>query len=431
MADVSGNGRNWTPSKAQRAGLLESAGYQCAICRRPFETIEKPGKNGITETQYIAEAAHMYPHHDGGERGTPGSRPALVDHVSNILMLCPNCHALADYKGAGAKIFSLEDLRVLKREHAAWVTFMRSHTSVAEQLAKIGPAGLSGTRRGQSVSVQGRDYRLPHDDRTGRVDTTFLQERSPESDALLTRSYAYAETGTARHAWLRRIDELGGSPAGGRWRRELADEATLLAARLPQLPGLPRVLGVSAEAREPFTLVTTLPSAVCLLDRYGPARTAGSPGRAAPLARESVRALLSGLPALCAALGALHDTRRAHGDLGPRTILVGTRGRLVLRDLGRATAGETPGTREKPTDRSDVRALAAIVYELITGVPPLAGGDGPPVAAGVYNPAVPERAADALAQALSGGITDARAFARRLGASGPRPARNPTARGAT
>jgi hypothetical protein len=368
----------------------------------------------------------MYPHSDRGERGIPGSRPPQVDDVSNIIMLCQNCHAWADYPGVGGEEFPLGDLRVIKREQAAWVEFMQSRTSVAEQLAKAGRAGLPVTERGQYVSVWGKGYRLPLDNRPGRVDTAFLQELSPEGDAMLTRSYAYAETGAARHAWLRRIDTLDSSPTGSRWRGELADEATLLAVRLPHLPGLPRVLGLSPLAGEPFTLVTTLPSAVCLQDRYGSARTPGSPGRAAPLARESVRALVSGLPTLCAALGALHDARRAHGDLDPRAILVDSRGRLVLRDLGRATADGTPTGQEKPTRRSDVRRLAAIVYELVTGVPPLTGDDGPSVPAAVYNPAVSEQTASALTQALTGDITDARALARRLGATGPRRARSLT-----
>jgi hypothetical protein len=353
-----------------------------------------------------------------------------VDDISNMIMLCQSCHTWADYPGVGGKEFPLGDLRLIKREHVARVAFLQSYTSVAEQLAKAGRAGLSVTGRGESVSVWQNDYRLPVDDRPGRVDTTFLQERSPEGDAMLTRSYAYAETGAARHAWVRRIDALDGSPTGTRWRGELADEASLLAVGLPQLPGLPRVLGFSPLAGEPFTLVTSLPSAVCLLDRYGPARLPGSPGRAAPLARDSVRALISGLPTLCAALGALHDAGRAHGDLDSRAILVDSRGYLVLRDLGRATAEETSAGQPKPTKRSDVRCLAAILYELATCVPPLTGDDGPPVAAAVYNPAVSEQVTAALTQALTGDITDARAFARRLGAPGPRPVRSPAARGA-
>jgi hypothetical protein len=403
--------------------LLERAGFQCAICHREFRKVEKPAKKGKPETRYLAQAAHMYPHSDRGERGTPGSRPHLVDDVSNLIMLCPNCHVWADYQDVGGKEFPLVKFQIIKREHEAWVTFMGSRTSVAEHLAAVGQTGLSGIEPGQSVSVLGKTYWLPRDDRPGRVDTTFLQERSRQGDAVLTRSYAYAQTGAAGHAWVRRIDRLDASQAGDRWQRELADEATWLAGRLPHLPGLPRVLGLSPLASEPFILVTTLPSAVCMLDRYGTARTIGGPGRAAPLARESVRALLAGLPTLCAALGALHDARLAHGDLDPQVILVDSRGHLVLRDLGRATADDTPAGREKPTKQADVRGLAAIVYELITGVLPLTGDDGPPVPAAVYNPAVSERTAAALTQALTGGITDARALARRLGATGLRPVR--------
>jgi hypothetical protein len=123
----------------------------------------------------------------------------------------------------------------------------------------------------------------------------------------------------------------------------------------------------------------------------------------------------------------LHDARQAHGDLDPQSILVDSRRHLVLRDLGRATADETPAGQEKPTKRADVRRLAAIIYELVTGVPPLTGDAGPPVPAALYNPAVSEQAEAALTQALTGDITDARTFARRLGAPGPRPVRRPTA----
>lgn len=139
------------------------------------------------------------------------------------------------------------------------------------------------------------------------------------------------------------------------------------------------------------------------------------------MAEESVRTLFAGLPTLCAALGALHDARLAHGALDPRSILVDPRGNLVLRDLGRATA-ETTGAAQ-PTKKDDVRRLAAIVYELVTGVPPLTGADGPSVPAYVYNLAVPDEAATTLAQALAGDIHDTRAFARRLRPAKPRHAR--------
>ena len=255
-----------------------------------------------------------------------------------------------------------------------------------------------------------------------RVDTTFFREWSPGRDAVRCQSYAYAETGTARHAWLRQIDALDDSETGERWRRELAHEASLLKAQLPQLPGLPSVLGINPLANEPFALVTTLPSTVSMLNRYG---FSGTPGTtdATVMTEESVHALFAGLPTLCTALGALHDARLAHGALDPRAILADRRGNLVLRDLGHATAestATTEGSTGKPgkpghhTKDGDVRRLAAIVYELVTGVPPLTGADGPPVPASVCNPAVSDQAATTLTQALTGDIRDARALARRL-----------------
>jgi hypothetical protein len=399
-----------------RAELLRLAGYQCAICHRRLHKFDKvSGK-----TKDIADAAHMYPHSDRGERGDPARRPALVDDISNLIMLCPNCHRLVDWDGVGGRLFTVDTLRAIRREQEAWVEFKESRPG----LVAADQPGLSCVRRGQSVSVRGQTYRLPWDERPGRVDTTFFEEWAPERDAVRCRSYAYAETGAVRHAWLRQIDALDDSETGERWRCELADEASLLKAQLPQLPGLPSVLGINALANGPFALVTALPSTISLLNRYG---IAGDPGRtdASVMAEESVRALFAGLPALCAALDALHDAGLAHGALDPRAILVGQRGDLVLRDLGHATAEPTASTDAsagKPDERTtddDVHRLAAIVYELVTGVRPLTGEGGPPVPASAYNPAVSDQAATALTAALTGGIRDARALARFLHA--PRP----------
>ena len=423
----------WQPPGWMRAELLRLAGYQCAICHRNLRKFDKVSE----KTKDIADAAHMYPHSDRGERGDPARRPALVDDISNLIILCPNCHRLVDWDGVGGRLFPVDQLRAIRREHEAWVTFKESRKKARPELVAARLSGLSGVERGQSVSVQGRTYRLPWDERPDRVDTTFFHEWSPERDAVRCRSYAYAETGAARHAWLRQIDALDDSETGERWRRELAHEASLLEAQLPQLPGLPAVLEMNPLANEPFALVTALPSTVSMLNRYG---AAGRPA-ATVMAEESVRALFAGLPTLCAALGALHDARLAHGALDPRAILVGQRGDLVLRDLGHATAEPVastqagtgqPGRPGRHTKDDDVRRLAAVVYELVTGVPPLTGTDGPPVPASVYNHAVRDQAATALTQALTGDIRDARALARRLRTpsphrSGPRStqARNP------
>lgn len=421
--------RSWRPPKRKRDELLRLGGEQCAICHRNLRA-----RDHVTgKVTFIADAAHMYPHSDRGERGDPAHRPALVDDISNLLMLCPNCHRLVDWEGVGGRLFTLGKLRTIKREHEAWIEFLASRP----EFAIVGIPGPEGVKRGQSVTVDGRSYRLPWDERPGRVDSAFSQEWSPARDAVRCQSYAYAESGTARHAWLRRIEASEGAKSGERWRRELAHEASLLCGGLPSLPGLPSVLGVDTLPKEPFALVTALPSATSMLDRYRTASTRDRPGVTAAtgpadttgpavMTEESVRMLFAGLPALCAALGALHDAGLAHGALDPRAILVDQSGNLVLRDLGRATAeadgaaddhGSAPG---KPAKSGDVSRLAAIVYEAVTGVRPLTGADGPPVPASVYNPFVPDQAATALTQALAGDIVDARALARRLCRARPR-----------
>lgn len=393
----------------KKTELLHRAGYQCSICHR---LLRKFDSGNITD---VVEIAHIYPHGFKGPRWDQGPRPADVDDISNLMALCPNCHEFADKAGISDRLFTLDQLRTIKREHEGWITFRRLRDPVESEHAALSPAAVSAIRRGESVSVWGHAYRLPADDglpaddRPDRVDATFQQEWSPDHDAARTQSYAYAETGAARHAWLRRIDALDGSQAGDCWRGELTDEALHLHARLPALPGLPRVLGMSPTAREPCTLVTALPSTVSLKARYGTSR-------GTVMGTEAVRALLAGLPTLCAALGALHDADLAHGALDPRTLLVDRRGDVSLRDLGLATAGH-PGRPLRTTKDADVRRLAAIVYELVTGVLPLAEPDGPPVPASVYNPAVPEYADTALTQALTGSIGDARTLARRLRAA--------------
>jgi serine/threonine protein kinase len=279
---------------------------------------------------------------------------------------------------------------------------------------------LRGLDLGADVVVDGRSFRLPWETRPDRVDGTFTEQWSPEGDAVRGHSYAYAETGSARHAWVRRVAFRDGSDVGARWRRGLTDEATLLARVLPQLPGLPEVLAMGVEdSRAPLfevTVVTSLLSAVSLRDRSG---------RSGPPAEETVRAIIAGLPPLCAALGALHDAGLAHGALDAAAILADPSGDLALRDLGRATeTALAPATGELPTKSDDVLALARIVYASVTGVPPLTGSDGPPVPACACNPAVPEHAATALSKALTGGIRDARNLARQLRPA-PRPRSGP------
>ncbi|MFC6930606.1 hypothetical protein ACFQHO_09925 [Actinomadura yumaensis] len=84
-----------------------------------------------------------------------------------------------------------------------------------------------------------------------------------------------------------------------------------------------------------------------------------------------------------------------HGDLTLGSILADRRGKLALRDTGRAFAYfSDPSDRFAPAD--DVRALAELVHLIVTGRSPV-----PMVSASILNPAVPEGFARALARALS------------------------------
>lgn len=382
--------------KSLRDQLVYLAGEQCAICHRMLrEFDQESGKS-----KHIADTAHIYPVSDRGERGDPARRPVNVDEISNLVLLCPWCHRLIDWQGVGGRRWPIVELRKLKREHEAWVAFQRARPPEEPAQHQHEPA-LTGLEPGTAVAAGGQSHRLPWEPRPERVNGAFAQEWSPERDAVRSQSYAYAETGEASHAWLRRVVTRDGSTAGARWRRELIDEASLLTGQLPPLPGLPDVLAVETTPTEAI-VVTALPSAMPMQDVFG-----GTTGRG-KAAEETVRALFSGLPALCAALGALHDAGLRHGALDPVTILVDKRGDLVLRDLGRAT--QPNGA----TRTADVMALTSIIYESVTGVPPLTGADGPPVLASAHNPAVPEYAATVLTRALTGDIKDARTFARQL-----------------
>jgi HNH endonuclease len=390
--------------KSLRDELVDLAGEQCAICHRMLREFDK--ESG--KTKHIADTAHIYPVSDRGERGDPARRPVNVDDISNLVLLCPYCHRLIDWQGVGGRLWPIDKLLKHKREHEAWVTFQRARPPEEVSEERI-ETTLTGLEPGTAVSAGGQSYRLPWEPRPERLDGAFSQEWSPEQDAVRSQSYAYAETGEASHVWLRRVVSRNGSTTGARWRRELIDEASLLTGQLPRLPGLPDVLAVETTPTEAI-VVTTLPTTMSMQDAFG-----GTAGKAAG---EKVRALFSCLPTLCSALGALHDVGLAHGALDPATILVDKQGGLALRDLGYATqTSQTTG----PAKSADVIALASIIYECLTGIPPLLGDDGPPVLATAHNPAVPADAASTLTRALAGDIADARAFARQL-RSKPTPA---------
>lgn len=383
--------------------LLYRAGGQCAICHRQLRLDDEESR----KSKHIADIAHIYPVSEEGERAGQGPRPTDVNDISNLIPLCPSDHRTIDWQGVGGRRWPRNKLLKLKKEHEAWVAFQRDRPP-AETIATAPELAI---KPGNAVVADGQSYRLPWEPREEGIAGAFTQEWSPDRDAVRCAAYAYAETGDARHVWLRRVAARDGSAAGARWRRELTDEAALLVTILEPLPGLPRLLAVDTTPVD-ATIVTALPTVTSMRDQF---TTEGA-------TEEAVRALFAGLPTLCAALGALHDAGFAHGALDPAAIMVDRRGNLVLRDLGLATA--TGGTAvdqaraaRRASARDDVTTLARIVYQCVTGVAPLNGADGPPVAASDLNRAVPEPTADTLTRALAGDLDDPRRIGQQLKAA--------------
>lgn len=395
------------PVKRQVRAL---SGGKCAFCHRDLS--ERVA--GAAKPLSIGEVAHIYPSSPGGERGNQ-RRPRDVNGLGNLMALCRVCHGLVDAPRVGGRIWTIDKLLRMKAEHEAWIALQDAPRPAAEPEAPQEPLEV---RPGGLVEADGLSFRLTaRAGVNGRLDQFFAEQWSPDGNAVRCACYAYAETGGAGHAWVRRAAFRAGSAEGERWRQELADTATLLSGALPDLPGLPRLLAFDSRP-ESFAVVTGLPSAATLADRFGDGGTA----------EEAVRALLAGLPQLCAALGALQDAGRAHGVLDAASVMVDKRGGLALRDLGQAAgsgdgsdwpaAPDAGGSLAGGGEHDDVRALAALVYRTVTGTAPLAGPDGPPVLASTLNPAVPEGAALALTEALAGGIRDPRALARRMAPGG-------------
>lgn len=352
------------------------------MCQRSLVIEAAPGAADYN----IAEAAHIVAEQPGGPRGAT-DRPADIDGIDNLVLLCPSDHRTID-KGDGPRLWPRRKLLQLKRDHESWTALLAERPSrpATGQHVPKGPPGP-----GDVILVDGEPYRLcagraVRRDVGDHAEGAYEMVAYPGGAGFWCQGHAYGEGATEGHAWVRRSEA---PPGTGRLRAALADESALL-LDLPALHGLPSLLGVEMTA-EAISVVTAMPSPLTLHD--GLTRTRPIP------AHDELILLARVLPHLGAALGALHDRGLAHRALTPGTILMPEPGTVLLRDLGLATIPPRAGERDDrhhapeqsagatpPGPPSDVHRLARILYELVTGRP--AGWRGRHVAPSVLNPAV-------------------------------------------
>ncbi|MWA01928.1 hypothetical protein F8568_016420 [Actinomadura sp. LD22] len=382
-------------SERTRRELFERGGGRCAMCGRSLVIDAGPGGTGYN----IAEAAHIVAEKDGGPRGA-GDRPADVNGIANLVLLCPSHHRTID-KGDGERLWPRHKLLQLKRDHESWTAVLAARPTPPEPQAR-GREGPPGP--GDVVVVDGEPYRIcaepgPHRDAVEHAERAY-EAVTCDGGAVRCQGHVYGEGRTEGHAWLRLWWTRHGAGPSNSARTMAADEMALL-ADLPALPALPRLLGVEMTERT-VAVVTAMPAPTTARDRL--TRTGAVPGR------DELALLAGALPDLCEALGELHDRGLAHGALSGGTILMPAPGALALRDLGLAAAGRPAA------GAADVRQLARILYELITGRP--AGRRHRHVAPSVLNPAAGAGWDAMLLRALSADAAErpgARAFAAGLG----------------
>ena len=153
---------------------------------------------------------------------------------------------------------------------------------------------------------------------------------------------------------------------------------------------------------------------------------------------------------LCRALAHAHDQRIVHRDIKPANVLISARGQVKVGDFG--VARLTENTTEAPaatilgtprymapeqargrgaTPAADVYSAGVVLYEMLAGKPPFAGGsaielamrhanDPPPPLAPDTPPALTKVLARALAKDPAARYPDGRSMARALARARPR-----------
>ncbi|MEU6788814.1 HNH endonuclease signature motif containing protein [Nonomuraea angiospora] len=103
-------------NESVRKELWRLANGMCQMCRQELD----PGTAGHTPT---AQTAHIVALSDHGPRADPALSIEAKNAVSNLMLLCPNCHGIVD-KNSG-KAYPVEELARIKTEHEIWTAGLR------------------------------------------------------------------------------------------------------------------------------------------------------------------------------------------------------------------------------------------------------------------------------------------------------------------
>jgi hypothetical protein len=191
-------------------------------------------------------------------------------------------------------------------------------------------------------------------------------------------------------------------------------------------PGVVRVLASGVDDGVPWYAMELIEGES--LEGYGRAQAAAGPWRV-----EAVEARLRVLSRLCRTLAFLHGQGIVHRDLKPTNVIIRQGGRPVLVDFGLVSrfaasisrepleiGGEILGTLaymspeqaagQYADARADLYALGCMLYEVVTGAPPFAGGpwevmrqhlEAAPDPPGRRTPGVPEELEELILRLLA------------------------------